>query len=128
MEIGKELEVKDLIKVAIENIDQSINQTRSEPSTIDENIAQYDDTKGVTHSCNECQYKTGYKSTLRRHKQSKHEDVMYSCSECEYKTGQKFNLRTHKLSKHECVKYSCDECEYNTGQKFHLIRGYKLIT
>ena len=54
MEIGKELEVKDLIKVAIENIDQSINQTRSEPSTIDENIAQYDDTKGVTHSCNEC--------------------------------------------------------------------------
>ena len=49
-----ELEVKDLIKVAIENIDQSINQTRSEPSTIDENIAQYDDTKDVTHSCNEC--------------------------------------------------------------------------
>ena len=38
MEIEKELEVKDLIKVAIENIDQSINQTRSEPSTIDENI------------------------------------------------------------------------------------------
>ena len=54
MEIGKELDVKDLIKVAIENIDQSINQTRSEPSTNDENIAQYDDTKGVTHSCNEC--------------------------------------------------------------------------
>ena len=66
MEIEKELEVKDLIKVAIENIDQSINQTRSEPSTIDENILVMN--------------KTGYKSTLRRHKQSKHEEVMYSCS------------------------------------------------
>ena len=101
IEIGKDLEVQELIKVAMdsedlvniftENVAKSLNdnQTRSEPSTNDEftngNIAQYDDTKGVTHSCNECYYKTGYKSTLRRHKQSKHEDVMYSCSECEFK-------------------------------------------
>ena len=59
MEIGKDLEVKELIKVA-----------RSEPSLLGHYRSKHE---CVTYSCNECVYKTVDKSTLRKHKQYKHE-------------------------------------------------------
>ena len=73
MEIGKDLEVKELIKVAMDsqdtvniftqNVDKSINdnQTRSEPSTIDEfpnKNMEYEDTDDgnvITNTCNDCE-------------------------------------------------------------------------
>ena len=105
VEIGKYLEVKELVNVAInsqdlvnivtQNIGKSINDnhTRSEPSTIDEfpneNIAKYDDTDDedeITNSLSDCEKVFNTNNSLLDNNRSKYEGVTYSCSECEYKT------------------------------------------
>ena len=97
IEIGKYLEVKELIKVA-----------RSDPCTIyefpNENIAEYDDTKDgnvITNNCNDCEAVFTGNNSLMGHYRSKHECVTYSCNECVYKTVDKSTLRKHKQYKHE---------------------------
>ena len=51
-------------------------------------------------------------STLRKHKQSKHEDIKFPCDKCEYVAPRKNTLKQHKESMHEGVRYPCDLCDY----------------
>ena len=57
----------------------------------------------VTYSCNECVYKTVDKSTLRKHKQHKHEWVKY---ECDHQSSTQGSIKRHRESKHEGVIYN----------------------
>ena len=51
-------------------------------------------------------------STLRKHKQSKHEDIKFPCDKCDYVAPRKNTLKQHKESMHEGVRYPCDLCDY----------------
>ena len=43
---------------------------------------------------------------------SKHIGEKYSCDQCEYSTPQRSSLKVHMQSKHEGKKFLCDECDY----------------
>ena len=131
IEIGKDLEVKELIKVAMdsqdlvniftENVAKSFNdnQTRSEPSTIDEfpnKNMEYEDTDDgnvITNTCNDCETVFITNTSLLDHYRSKHEGDKYSCDECDHQASTQSNLRLHQESKHEGVVYSCNQCNLN---------------
>ena len=64
------------------------------------------------HFCDECEFKSSYKSSLNHHKRSVHMGVKYPCNECSYKATGKSDLKVHKRSVHEGIKYPCDGCAY----------------
>ena len=49
----------------------------------------------VKFSCSDCDFQTEIIQSLKRHKQSVHDDINYD----------------HKLSVHECITYYCDTCD-----------------
>ena len=51
---------------------------------------------GVRHSCDQCDYKTNWKGSLKRHIDAVHGDVRYSCDQCDYKAKFKVNLKIHE--------------------------------
>ena len=50
--------------------------------------------------CNQCDYKTGYRSHLREHIQRYHDKIIQSCRECGYQTGWKSSLIKHVKRTH----------------------------
>ena len=117
-EIGKYLDVNELIKVA-----------QCQPSTIDgfpnENIAEYDDTNDgnvITNTCNDCEAVFITNNSLPGHYRNKLQGVTNSCNECVHKTLDKSTLRKHKEYKDKGVKYSCDECDHKASTKGSLQR------
>ena len=43
-------------------------------------------------------------SSLKRHKESKHEGIRYPCDQCGYAATTVSNLKQHKESKHEGIR------------------------
>ena len=60
------------------------------------------------YRCDQCDYKAGWKGSLKTHIDSVHGDVRYSCDLCDYKAKTKGNLKEHIDSIHGDVRYSCD--------------------
>ena len=60
---------------------------------------------GTLHFCDECDFKTIHKKSLKIHKQSKHgaEGTWFYCDEdeCDFKTIHKKSLKRHKLAVHK---------------------------
>ena len=79
--------------------------------------------------CNICEYKSGRKSTLKRHIKTVHEGIKdFKCSICEYKTGIKTDLKKHIESVHERIKpFQCSTCDYKTGIKKDLKRHVESV-
>jgi predicted SprT family Zn-dependent metalloprotease len=44
--------------------------------------------------------------------QIKQEGETFYYDQCDYQTGRKGDLRKHRQSKHEGVRYACGKCEY----------------
>jgi hypothetical protein len=78
--------------------------------------------EGVVYFCDKCEFKAGESAHLNRHKQSKHDGVVYSCSQCEFQCKRKDSIKTHQQVKHEGVVFSCTQCEFDTTSQ----RGLKL--
>ena len=55
--------------------------------------------EGVTYFCDQCNFKTLHKQTLKIHKGLKHGGINFDCDQCDYKTKVKASLRLHKQSK-----------------------------
>ena len=55
-------------------------------------------------NCKECEYVTTTPTSLKIHKEMKHENVRYSCEECEYGATPAYSLKHHKESKHKRVR------------------------
>ena len=70
--------------------------------------------EGEIFYCDQCNYQTGRKGDLRKHRQSKHEGITYACGKCEYQPKDRSSLRKHKKAVHEGVRYPCDQCVYKT--------------
>ena len=61
--------------------------------------------EGVKFSCDQCNYKAKWKSSLRKHIKSIHEGVKFPCNQCEYKATKNDTLLTHIRSVHLGVKF-----------------------
>ena len=99
----------------------------------------------ITYSCDHCEYKTTWKSSLKRHIDSIHRNVTNSCDQCKYETKWKGQLKRHIRSTHGnelelnahnatnvesihgSVTYSCDQCEYKAKYKGQLNRHIRSI-
>ena len=91
------MEVNELIKVARcepSTIDGFPNENIAEyDDTNDGNV--------ITNNCNDCADVFTTNNSLLGPYRSKHECVTYSCNECVYKIVDKSTLRKHKQYKHE---------------------------
>ena len=57
----------------------------------------------MRYPCDKCEYTATTASHLKRHNESKHEEVRYPCGKCEYSATTAGVLRKHDESKHEGV-------------------------
>ena len=58
--------------------------------------------------------------SLKRHVESKHEEVRFPCSQCVYIATQASDLERHVESKHEGVRYPCPKCEFIATRASYL--------
>ena len=97
---------------------------------------------GEFKQCDQCDFKSKNRATLKYHNESKHQGIIYECSECgkggltkvalmnhkydfhgkftkcflcDYKTRRKENIKIHTQAIHEGVIYPCDMCGYKTS-------------
>ncbi|VEN57534.1 unnamed protein product [Callosobruchus maculatus] len=84
--------------------------------------------------CDQCEYKSHFKRSLKRHTLLKHENVeetfkKFKCELCPYKSDLRNNFNRHKLS-HDVEgihkKYQCDQCDYKTHFK-DTLRNHQLV-
>ena len=89
---------------------------------------------GEWYKCKKCNYKTKFKSRLKKHVyyvHSRAEDIQWhECTECPFKSKYKVSLRRHFSVKHadkEKIKwYECEKCPYKT--KHHSNFSYHVIS
>ena len=83
----------------------------------------------VRYSCDQCDFKSKWTQSLKRHLDSVHGDVRYTCEQCDYKATQTHSLKRHIVSVHGDVWHSCGQCDYktkwNNNLKIHIdsVRG-----
>ena len=49
-----------------------------------------------------------------------HEDVRYSCDQCDFKSKWTRSLKRHLDSLHGDVRYTCEQCDYKATQTHSL--------
>ena len=83
------------------------------------------------YQCEDCEFKSNYKSNLLRHVNNIHgkrreKKSIFTCqatSTCKYKTTIRRNLRRHIAAVHEKIySYSCQHCKFTTNSKLVLER------
>ena len=64
------------------------------------------------YPCYHCEYAATLLSTLKKHKDSSHEEIKYPCDQCEYAATLLLTFKMHKESTEYSKIYPCDQCEY----------------
>jgi KRAB domain-containing zinc finger protein len=78
-------------------------------------------TREKTYKCDECDFKSHFKESIRKHKnRHRGDDAKYLCDECDYKTQDSCNFKTHKTVVHGSLILKCADCDYNTKSKRSL--------
>ena len=81
----------------------------------------YDEEK--SYKCNQCEYASSVKSSLRRHLKTHSGEKSNKCSQCDYASSDASNLRTH-LKIHSGEKPNkCSQCDFASSH----IRSLKVI-
>ena len=62
----------------------------------------------MRYPCDLSEYAATAISSLKHHKEAKHEGIKYPCDKYEFVPSNKLHLKRHKESKHEGLRYSCD--------------------
>jgi len=68
------------------------------------------DTDGLFH-CEDCDFVGTQKSTLYRHRKTKHDGVRYPCDQCDFMATRKADVKRHKQTKHKARDESGEEEE-----------------
>ena len=55
----------------------------------------------------QCEYAAMEAGALKKHVESKHEEVRYPCPQCVYVGNKSSSLKKHVKNKHEEVRYPC---------------------
>ena len=87
-----------------------------------DHISIKQDVKESKHSCDQCKLTFKNPSSLKKHKESKHDKIRYPCDLCDYAATQRSSLKEHKEYKHQVASYPCNQCEYIARGKRHLKR------
>ena len=97
-----------------DDMSEALSETNQEdPGTVKDNV------------CKICLYEFTNIAHVKRHMQSKHDNVSYSCKKCEYVSSEKSNLIRHDKSQHQRIEYNCNKCEYFASDKSHLKRHHQ---
>ena len=56
------------------------------------------------HKCDQCEYRSNFKSNVKAHMKAKHEGIKYPCDVCEYKASYLQDLIKHKRVQHSTAK------------------------
>lgn len=77
--------------------------------------------------CDQCEYKTLQKATLKNHVNRKHDshEMWYECKQCEYKTRHEVDLEKHRFRRHLSnteISFECDQCKFRAKKEHVLIR------
>ena len=72
--------------------------------------------------CEECDFKSESKRSIRMHKSKLHEPPLLSCTECNIKVKSKETLKYHRERKHK--KFTCENCDFtaNTARNLKIHR------
>jgi len=70
--------------------------------------------------CDQCNYETRQRGTLKQHYQAQHLGIKHKCEHCEYKASQKSALKNHIKSVHLGTKYDCNICDFKAAWKHDL--------
>ena len=62
--------------------------------------------------CDQCQFETSAKATIKQHKSSKHEGITYKCDQCDKKFYDKKLLKHHILIEHDKFRFECSVCHF----------------
>ena len=62
--------------------------------------------------CDQCQFETSAKATMKEHKSSKHEGITYKCDQCDKKCYDKRSLKNHILIDHDKFLFECSVCHF----------------
>ena len=69
-----------------------------------------------TFNCNECEYYTKSKQSLKRHIETDHKGVRYPCNVCNHQSRSVMNLRDHKATLHKInPRFRCKLCDFCTN-------------
>jgi len=105
-------------KLVLSNIEELTKDTKEEDSRTNYPW-NMKDTKYKKLYCDKCDYVTGRKDRLEKHKSSEHEGDGYSCDYCEYTSYTKMNIKNHTRQTHPkrkemkmLMKISCDQCDF----------------
>ena len=58
---------------------------------------------------------------------SVHEESKYICDQCDFKSGSKTVLQKHKESVHEENRHRCDKCDYRATAKDEIKRHKEAV-
>jgi hypothetical protein len=62
------------------------------------------------YPCDQCDYQSVHKRSVRRHQDAVHLGIKHSCDECPKEYCDPYELKCHKQSAHEGVFYQCEQC------------------
>jgi len=80
----------------------------------------------VVKACNQCDYESMDKRTLKKHVKYVHGKVVtYSCDKCNFRSTWTKCILRHIKSVHENITYPCLKCNYTTKWKANLVRHMK---
>ena len=79
--------------------------------------------------CDQCDFKTKQKDTLKTHMTPIHEKVHFLCCNlCDFTTIEAKKLNCHFRTTHEeNYKYACDQCDFKTKRKGTLDNHIKTM-
>ena len=122
----KQIQIKTADEVGISNpVSNIIDRDENHEKEVKEEIttwAKIDE----QFRCNDCDYSTKHKATMKRHikrKKEKPQSIIgkFQCNECEYSSNKKSNLKFHSESVHLGLsRFFCKHCDYKCYGKFHM--------
>ena len=104
--------------------------------TCNTEISNEDETKAITtedpkletnikkfNTCDQCKYKTTVIENLKRHTESKQEEISYPCNLCNNTANNINDLGTHVESKHKESDYHCEQIKHHPASNTHMARN-----
>ena len=68
-------------------------------------------------NCDQCEYKSHWKRTIRDHKLQAHEGKLILCGQCDKKFAKNTNLNRHISFVHNGNRIKCDQCDFKAREK-----------
>ena len=106
------------------------------PGSLKDHINEKHDPMREKHACDICDYTSGRKWRLQRHKEAVHDKLgflrkSFTCDECPYSADSSIKLKEH-LVIHEGVKFVCNFCPTSFTRerilKKHVATGHNMDT